>query len=200
MRNADSPNSRQVTLCNYSIASSNYWEPGKAALVMDIMGARMKSDEYFTVAHYPAGTLKMIDNLLVEGKLRFNHEFVIFHLGTNVVMDFERSDIIGKVIRLAKTTREKYQHIKIYFSTLVPRPPDHSLTDRAIIRYNDALKTGVNVANRRYAPVRHISNHQLFVHSDTSFKEEMYHKRELRFLKKGVKTFKDNIRAMLRLR
>lgn len=167
---------------------------------MDVMGNGMKSDDIFTVVYYPAGTIKMIENLLLESKLRLNCEYVIYHLGTNVVMDFERSDIIGKVIRLTKTTREKYKNIRIYFSTLIPRPPDHTVTDRAVIRYNDALKTGVNVANRRYAPVHYISNHQLFVNPDSSYKEDLYHKKELKLSKKGIKVFKDNLRNMLRLR
>lgn len=90
----------------------------------------------------------MIEKLLQESKLRLNTEFVVFHLGTNIVMEFDRSDLIGKVIKLSKTVKEKYPDIKIYFSSLIPRPPDHTLTERNIIRYNDAIKTAAGVANR----------------------------------------------------
>lgn len=71
---------------------------------MDVMGNGVKSDETFTVVYYPAGSYKMVDTMLIEGKLRLNAEFVVCHLGMNMVMDFERGDIIGKVIRLSKTT------------------------------------------------------------------------------------------------
>lgn len=114
-------------------------------------------------------------------------------------MDFERSDTIGKVIRLSKTTREKYPATKIYFSTLVPRPPDHDTTAKAVVAFNNAIKTGVQVANRRYAPIRHVSNHQLFVNIDTSYKKELFHKKELRLSRKGMQVLKDNIRYVLRI-
>lgn len=196
----NSSNSRRVTLEQCSVAFvAEQKMKNKVALVMDIMGTGVKSDDLFTVVCYPAGTFKMIDNLLIESKLRLNTEYVVFHLGTNLVMDFERSDTIGKVIRLSKTVREKYPSIKIYFSTLIQRPSDHEITARSVIAYNDAIKTGVNVANRRYSPVRHISHHQLFVNMDASYKRELYHKQELRLLKKGVHIFKDNVRHVLRV-
>lgn len=171
----------------------------KIALVMDVMGTGIKSDDTFNVVCYPAGTFKMVDTMIVEGKLRLNTNAVVFHLGTNVVMHFERSDTIGKVIRLSKTMREKYADIQIYFSTLVPRLPDHSTTARAIIAFNDAVKTGVNVANRRYAPIKHISSHQLFVNIDTSYVKDLCHKKELRFSGKGVRVYKDNLHHNVRI-
>lgn len=169
------------------------------ALVMDIMGTAVKSDEIFTVVNYPAGTFKMVTDMLLQDKLRLNTEFVIFHLGTNVVMDFTRSDTIGKIIRLSQVTKNKYKDIRICFSTLVPRPIDHETTGRAVINFNDAIKTGTMVANRRYAPVRYISNHQLFVTPDTGFIPDLYHKNELRFSRKGVKVLKDNYLRVLHL-
>lgn len=168
-------------------------------MVIDGVGAALKSDDIFTVACYPSGTIKMVDELLQNGQLRLNTEAVVYHLGTNIVMEFSRSDLIGKVIRLSKTTREKYPDINIYFSSLIPRPPDHTLTERAIIRYNDALKTATGVANRRYAPIRYISNHQLFVNADTTYKTDLFHKREIRLSKKGIKVFKDNLMQALRI-
>lgn len=199
--NADSQNSRRVILEEDFNRSDSREDliPKKVALVMDIMGTGIKSDDTFTVLCYPAGTFKMIDDLLVSSRLRLNTEFVVFHLGTNLVMDFERSDTIGKVIRLSKTVRQKYPGIKIYFSTLVPRPPDHEITARPVIAFNDAVKTGTIVANRRYSPIAHISNHQLFVNIDTSYKKELFHKKELRFSRKGMRVFKDNLRHVLRL-
>lgn len=164
------------------------------------MGCEMASDDIFNVVVYHAGTFKMVDDLLSNGRLRLNTEFVVYHLGTNVVMDFERSSTIGRIIKLSKTTREKYSNIKIYFSTLVPRPPDHDVTARAVIAFNDAVKTGVGVANRRYAPVKYITNHQLFVNPDTSYKHELFHKDTLRFSRKGMRVFKNNICTVLRVK
>lgn len=196
---ADLRTSRRVTLCEHSIDSTETLKSNKIALVIDAVGAAIKSDDTFTTVCYPSGTIKMIEGLLQEGKLRLNTEFVIFHLGSNIVMEFERSDLIGKVIKLSKTTRDKYPDIKIYFSSLIPRPPDHTLTDRAVIRYNDALKTAVNVANRRYAPIKYISNHQLFVNPDSSYKADMFHKKEIKMSKKGIKVFQDNLLHVIRV-
>lgn len=173
--------------------------PNKVALVMDIMGSGVKSDETFTIVYYPAGTLRMVTSMLQQAQLRLNTQFVVFYLGTNVVMDFDRSDIIGKVIHLCKVTREKYPNISIFLSTLVPRPVDHQITARAVINYNDALKTGAQVANRRYTPVHYVSSHHLFVLPDGSYREDLYHKQDLRLSKKGVRLFKDNIRSMLHI-
>lgn len=193
---ADSRGSRMVTLREDSIASCSIdWSliRGKVALIIDIIGMGIRSDETINVVMYSAGSLKMIDDLLNDGQLCLNTEFVVYHVGTNIVTDFDRSHIIGKVIKLCKTTRDKYSNIKIYFSTILPRPPDHQLTNRSVIAFNDAIKTGVMVANRRYSPVNHISNHQLFVNPDTSFKAELFHKNDLRLSKKGMRVFKDNI-------
>lgn len=202
LENVDSSSSRRVILETHSIASASSHQdlgPQQVALIMDIMGTAIKSDDTFTITSYPAGTFKLITEFLLQGRLRLNTEFVVFHLGTNIVTDFTCSDTIGKVIRLCQVTKQKYPTIKIYFSTLFPRPIDHDTTARSVINFNDAIKTGTTVANRRYSPVKYISNHQLFTHTDGSFKSELYHKLELRLSKKGVQVFKQNIRAALHL-
>lgn len=200
-RNADSGVSRRVTLSDDSLPSAegNQLAKGKVALIMDIMGISIKSDETFTVVWYPAGTFKMVTDLLLNSRLRLNTEYVVYHLGTSLVMDFIRGDIIGKIIRLCQVTKQKYPTIKIYFDTLIPRPVDHELTGREIINLNDAIKTGTTVANRRYPPVNYISNHQCFVHKDSSYIKELYHKKELRLSRRGAKVLKDNIKRVLRL-
>lgn len=127
---ADSPTSRQVTLDEHSTVSLSNLRPGNVALIMDVMGTAIKSDDTFLVTSYPAGTFKMITEFLDQGHLRLNGEWVIFHLSTNLVMEFNRSDTIGRIIKLCKVTKDKYPQIKIVFSTLMPRPIDHETTGR----------------------------------------------------------------------
>lgn len=86
---ADSSNSRQVTLGLDSSTSDADMIPGKIALIIDVMGTGLKPDDRFNIVCYPIASFKMIANQLVQGKWRLNTEFVVFHLDTNLVMEFE---------------------------------------------------------------------------------------------------------------
>lgn len=102
--------------------------------ITDIEGVKIKS--------FPGATIGKISTLISNGIIELNdHDYIILHVGTNNIGNgnsFE--EIISDYGNLVAIIRKKKRTIRIIVSSILPRPLDHSSTDKQIKDINGHLK------------------------------------------------------------
>lgn len=148
------------------------------------------------ITHMPAGTFNSVRNMVFNKTLNIEHKYVVFHLGSSQVLENSRKATIGQVLDLVAVIKAFYPGVHIGFSSVLPRPVDHEQTARAVIEYNHAIRTGVNVASRRYQDIKYIAHHHQFTSPDGEYIDKLFHKKQLRVSKKGLFMIMQNILKM----
>lgn len=171
----------------------------KMTLIIDDVGARMKSSEFFDIVCKPAANLFMVTSLFRDNKISLDNAHIAIHVGTNAIHQFRRHRVITEVLNLVQQVR-KVTTAWIYVSSLVPRPVDHSETAYTIRDYNHALKKAVLVAqNSGITGVLYVSNQQLYIDENNQLKMEFFHKRQIALSKVGAKCLMDNLILKMQL-
>lgn len=150
--NADSQTSRRVFI-NGSLIELSRILPihtdysGKTEIWIDGVGSHMKSDNSFYITVMPAATYNSVKNMLFNQTLKVSAATVFIHLGSSQVLESTRRMIIGQILDLSALVKTQYPKLRVIFSGVLPRPVDHKQTSKAVIEYNHAIKTAVNVAS-----------------------------------------------------
>lgn len=165
----------------------------RITLIVDGTISNVGDVQNVDITHMPAGTFNSVRNMVFNKTLSIENKYVVFHLGSSQVLENSRKATIGQILDLVAIMKAFYPQVHIGFSGVLPRPVDHDQTARAVIEYNHAIRTGVNVASRRYQNIKYIAHHHLFTTSDGHYIEKLYHKKQLRVSRKGVAIFMQNI-------
>lgn len=197
------PTSRRVFI-NGSSINLEQIEPYKGQLahkILFIVDGTISScsEERIDLNFMPAGTFNSVRNMIYNGTLAIRHKFLVLHLGSSQVLENTRKATIGQILDLVAVIKAFVPDICIAFSGVIPRPVDHAQTGRAVVEYNHAIHTAVNVASRRYQNVKYFPHHHQFTNTDGDFISRLYHKQQLRVSKKGAAIIVQNILKIIML-
>lgn len=201
-QNADFPTSRRVFINNSLIALSEIQPKdsgyrNKITVWIDGVGSHIKSDSSVDIIHMPAATFNSVKNALYNGTQDVDTRVLILHVGSSQVLECSRRMVIGQVLDVVAVAKALYPDLHLVISSVLPRPIDHDLTAKAVIEYNHAIKTAVNVASRRYLNVKYLSNHQLFTDELGRVTAGLFHKKQIRVSKKGASLLVQNFMKTL---
>lgn len=151
----------------------------------------MDQDKVVVVHRFGSGLNNIKDDIRA-GKINVLLKFLVIHAGTNSLFT-PRKQIIQQVIDIVAEVRERDRFVRVFFSSLLPRPNDHKSMELKVQAYNDAMKTAVGVADRKFMRVRFINNYRYFVDKDGLCQQKLFHKSQNVLSKKGVKVLMLNL-------
>ena len=96
-----------------------------------------------TLKAYPGASIGYLTLLFSNGDIDLtNYDFLIIHVGTN---NIDKGHSFGSIVsdygNLVAQIRKKKPSIRIIMSSILPRPKDHSVTEKKIFDVNKELRT-----------------------------------------------------------
>ena len=99
--------------------------------------------EGVTIKSYSGATIGYLSVLISDGDIDLtNHDFLIVHVGTNNIgARHSFGAMVSDYGNLVAQIRNKKPSIRVIISSILPRPVDHSATDKMIKDINYHLRT-----------------------------------------------------------